>query len=209
MQSSLIDMMGMTSSLDNKWIYYNFILDELEQSFERTEDVKQLEEKFENMKLEDFLDEEHFVYVEDVNGLRHYELIIDQKLIDKIKVKLSELNDEDINETINSMEELEKTIKIDFYINSKDELSKIELDMTEHLEDVDDISSMVLSIEFTGLNSTVVEIPSEAKNSIIDLETYMSSNMIVTDDYSYDEDNYDYSYDTSVDTSLNSAAYGF
>lgn len=211
MQSSLIDMMGMTSSIDNKWIYYNLNLDELEQ----TEEDKELEEKIKDMKLEDFIDEEHFVFVDKVNDLRHYELIIDQKLIDNIKSKLSELNDEDINETISSMEELENTIKIDFYINDKDELSKIELDMTEYLEDTDDISSMVLSMEFTNLNSTVVEIPSDAKNSITDLETYMSSNVIITDDYnySYDEDyydyEYDYNYDTSVDTSLNNTIYGF
>lgn len=204
MQSSLIDMMGMTSSLDNKWIYYDFNLDELEKS----EDDNHLEEKLENMKLEDFIDEEHFVYVDEVNDLRHYELIIDQKLIDKIKIKLAELNDEDINESINSMEQLEKTIKIDFYINNKNELSKIELDMTEYLEDSEEISSIVLSIEFTGLNSTVVEIPNDAKNSNIDLETYTSSNMQMNDNYNYDY-SYDIGVDTNIDASLNNTVYGF
>lgn len=198
MESSLIDMLGMTYSLTPTWVYYKVALDEIVD--EQTEEAT--EETIEEIDLEDIIDQKHFVYVDEANDLRHYELIIDQQLIDTIKVKLANINIQEVKDMFNSIETLEKPIKIDFYITKSNELSKIELDMTEHLIGTDgmtsDISSFVIGMEFRNLNNTKVEIPNDAKNSVTDLDTYMTLNS-----------NMDYSYDTAIDSNLNNTIYGF
>lgn len=202
MESSLIDMMGTTSSLTPTWVYYTMALNEIM-------DEEAADESIDEIDLEDIIDEKHFVYVDDKNELKHYQLIIDQQLIDTIKLKLTNVNDKDVKDIIDSMGTLEQTIKIDFYITKSNELSKIELDMTEYLEDAQDISSFVIGIEFRDLNNTKVEIPSDAKKTTTDLESYMTLNAI--SDYGFDTDstydgmNSDYNYDTTLDNTV----YGF
>lgn len=184
-ESSLVDMLGFTSSLTPTWLYYRLTLDELAQE---TEEVTG-----EEIELQDLIDEEHFKYVDEANELRHYVLVVDQKLIDTLKEKLSNLEDEYIKDMLDSMETLEKAINIDFYINSSNELSKIEINMTEYLtEESEDISEFVLSVTFRDLNNTKVEIPSEVLNSNIDLETYINENTML-------EENPQLNNDTSLD----------
>ena len=43
--------------------------------------------------------------------------------------------------------------------------------------------SAVISLEFNNFGTTVVQIPDEAKNSTIDLETYMATYAVQDDTY--------------------------
>jgi len=162
--SSLIDMLGITSSQTPTWIYYTLSIDEMI-------DEETANETIQDVELKDIIDEKHFVYIDSANGLNHYELIIDQELLDKIELK--ENNESEDNSTIESLDE---PIKVEFYINNSNELVRIELDVTESLDE--EVSSFVIIMEFSDLGSTVVDIPSDAKNSIIDLETYIANNVV-------------------------------
>ena len=187
LESGLIDMLGMSSSIESTWLYYRFALDEI---------VSILPNENQEIDFSEILDVEHFKYIDTANNLKHYNLIIDQKLIDKAKQKLLEAENEKLSEIINSIEEIKNPVKIDFYITKSDELSKIELDMSEFLQDVDAISSFVISMEFRDMGNTKVNIPNEALNSTMDIETYISNNSInkesgdtlYADDYEFDLD---------------------
>lgn len=177
-ESTLIDMIGATSSLTPSWIKYSLKLDEIMEE-------ASVEEKLKNYKLEDVIDENHFVYIDKVNNLNHYQLIIDQELVNKIE----EINGEEIE----GVEELEKAIKIDFYISKSNEISKIELDMSDYLDDSVAVSNLVLSLEIQDLNKTQVDIPSEALNTATDLESYIANNSMTYDD------EFDYDFDSEWD----------
>ena len=200
LESTLIDMLGATSSLTPSWVKYSLKLDEMIEE-------ANLEDKLNDLKLEDVIDEKHFVYVDKVDKLNHYQLIIDQELINK----LEELSGEEIEET----QQLEKDIKIDFYISKSNEISKIELDMSEYLKEDDTISSLVMSLEIKDLNKTQIQIPSEALNTTTDLETYIANNSVsFGGDYDYNSDldsdyDYDYDYDLDYDNSSYDSNYDF
>ena len=187
LESTLIDMLGTTSSINSSWVKHTLKLDEM------MEEAK-IDEKLSDLKLEDVIDESHFVYIDKVDKLNHYELIIDQELVDKI----AELSGEKLDET----EKLEEVIKIDFYISNSNEITKIELDMSEYLDETVGVSSMVLSLEIKDINKTEVQIPSEALNTTTNLENYMMDNAI-----SYEND-FDSNFDTDFDTE-NDANWGF
>jgi len=160
-QSSLIDMIGMTSSPSPMWIYYLVELDELV-----IED--QTNANAQNIDLKELIGIEKFVFVEKTDDISRYQLSIDKELIEEINTKTNAGLD---TETLRITE----PIKIDFYVNNSDELTKIQIDMSETLKELGTISSATMSIEFSNLGNTIVEIPSDAKNSIIDLETYMTN----------------------------------
>lgn len=198
-KSSLIDKLGSTSSIEDKWVYYTLNLKELGIDLSTLEQNTEIQQTFNNINLEDLIDKKHFLYIGKKDGLKHYQLVIDQKLIENIITKLAEMSGETIDDTVDMTEELEETIKIDFYINNSDELAKIELNMSDYLTEEDGLSKLVFTLEFAGLNSTIVEIPNEAITSTMDLETYMNSNAVETDDYDYE---FDYDYDIDFDDAL-------
>ena len=188
LESTLVDMFGTTSSATPKWISYSL---KLEDAMKNVVENKKQKETLNNLKLEDILDEKHFVFVDKVDGLNHYELIIDKELIKKIE-KLS-------NEKIDDIEEFNDEIRIDFYITKSNEIAKIELDMSELLKDTKEISKLVLSFEIKDLNKTEVKIPKEAIESSIGLESYMKNNMVGFDN-SFDLDTEtDFDYDADWD----------
>ena len=191
MESTTIDLLGMTSSLTPSWVYYTLKLDEIMSEMNAEENTNS------ELKLEDVIDAKHFVFVDSVDKINHYQLIIDQELINNIKAKADELANEDLKDSFDDMEELEQAIKVDFYITDSNELAKIKLDMSEYLTEEDDISGLSISIELKDLNNTKVEIPSEALKSTTDIDTYMAENSI---DYSLD---YDSSYDYDMDSDMN------
>ena len=125
LQSSIVDMLGMTSSNVNKWLSYSIDLEEEEINLDDAEKIK-------NVHLDDILDKEHFVYVDKSDNLRHYQLVINKKLIQNIKTKLSKLDDEEAKELADSinMEEvdLSNPLKINIYI-LKEMLDKIDLEI--------------------------------------------------------------------------------
>lgn len=188
LQSSIVDMLGMTSSNVNKWLSYSIDLEEEEINLDDAEKIK-------NVHLDDILDKEHFVYVDKSDNLRHYQLVINKKLIQNIKTKLSKLDDEEAKELADSinMEEvdLSNPLKINIYINDKNEITKISFDLTDLLEE-EGISKAVFELEFSNLGTTNVIIPNEALNTKDNLMEYFTTNAIADEDGS--DFDYDYSY---------------
>lgn len=170
-KSDIFDIVSVSPSITPVWLYYRMSLEKL------TEPTDKL--TVNGIELEDLIDKDHFKYVDEANGLKHYVLRVDQKLVDDAKEKLIMLQDESIKNMLNSIKKIEKNIDIDFYINSTNELSKIEINMTEYLtEENENISKSVFSIIFKDLNNTKVEIPNEALSSKVDFETYINENMM-------------------------------
>lgn len=191
MESTIIDLLGMTSSLTPSWVYYTLNLDEMMSETNTDENTDS------ELKLEDIIDAKHFVFVDEVDNINHYQLIIDQTLINNIKAKAEEFADEDLKDSLSDIEELKQAIKVDFYITDSNELAKIKLDMSEYLTEEDGISGLSISIGLKDLNNTKVEIPSEALKATTDIDTYMTENSV---DYSLD---YDSSYDYDMDSDVN------
>ena len=185
--SSLIDMLGLTSANPSMWVHMTTTEQELEM-----QTGTELDE-LDDIDLSDILDEKHFKLIGEQNNLNHYQLVIDNELVNKIKIEASK--EEDLKGFADSLTELTETYYVDFYINNSNELVKISMDLTNSLND-ESIRSAVISLEFNNFGSTLVQIPTEAKNSTIDLETYMATYAIQDDtnvDPSLDQ-NYTYQY---------------
>ena len=183
--SSIIDMLGLTSSTPSMWVHLTTTEQELEmQTGTETDEL-------EDIDLSDILDEQHFKVIGEQNDLTHYQLVIDNELINKIKFEASK--EEDLKEFADSLGELTETYYVEFYINKSNELTKITMDLTNSLND-ESIRSAIISFEFNNFGSTTVQIPAEAKNSIIDLETYMARYAIQDDTYVDPTLNQDYTY---------------
>lgn len=185
MNSSLVDMMGMTYSEFPSWLYYSMPLNKLTSEYEEYNNNND-----EEMKLNEIIDDKYFVFVDKENGINHYEFIISEELVNDLKSKAENVIDEeleqDLEETLETLKSLGQDIIIDFYITDSNDISKIEIDMSSYLQDNEDITSLVLSFEIKDTNNTIVDIPDDVMNTTIDLETYMSTNM-VSPEVSYDE----------------------
>lgn len=183
-KSSLIDMLGLTSSAEDMWLYYFIDLTEFADD--------NLESNNDDFDLSDIIDEKHFKYINKVDNLRHYELVIDDDLINKIESKATEEERQEIEDSLSSISNgemnLTETYIIDFYIDDSNQLVKISMDLSDYMED-DEISKVILSFEFMNLNSTTVEIPQDALSSQNDLETYISTYSSYDSSVDYD-DNY-------------------
>lgn len=191
--SSLIDMLGLTSSPTDMWVYFLMTFDELE-----IED--EFEEEYGYFYLSDILDKEHYKLIDEQNGLKHYQLTIDNELLNKIKAQAP--NEEELREFEQSLSEinggsteLTEVYYVDVYINSNGELSKVSMNLTEEIDD-ETINKIVISFEFSNFGSTTISIPSEANDSMIDLETYMSTYAII--DNTYDDNYYEEEYNYGV-----------
>ena len=148
------------------------------------ESLKDYTEGLEEVKEEDvdkYLTDKVIVFVEEKDGLDHYQVVINDELLEQI----AKDNNEEFEKT--NME-----IKFDVYIDSKAKtLAKIEFDFkdliakvaeTGELEDEDFdlemIKTFLLTIEFKNVNNTTVTIP----QSVIDNATSLSgSNDVDTD----------------------------
>ena len=185
--SSVIDMLGLTSATPSMWVHMTTTEQELE--MQTGTDVEEIED----IDLSNILDEKHFKLIGKENNLNHYQLVIDNELINKIKFEA--YKEEDLRSFADSLSELTETYYVDFYINDSNELVKISMDLTNSLND-ESIRSAVISFEFNNFGGTLVQIPAEAKNSIIDLETYMAT-YAIQDDTNVDptlNQNYTYQY---------------
>ena len=189
--SSLIDMLGLTSSTPSMWVYLTMTEEELEISDEEI-DLEDTDEYY----LRDVLDQKHFKLIDEKDNLKHYQLVIDNELLNKIKAQApSEEELREFEESLasinNGSTELTETYYVELYINNYNELVKISMDLSDSIQD-ETIKKAVLSLELRNFGTTTVQIPNEVKNSMIDLETYMATYAIV--DESYD--------DTYVDPTL-------
>lgn len=172
-QSNLIDLMGMTKG-KNEWIYYDISLDDL--------NLKDLEKEAKNNKKiepEKILDEKHLRYVGEENNLKHYELIIDKELLEKLK----DLYDEETYKALkDQMEKIKQTV-VDIYLTKNNELSKIGIDMSEAIKDMDSeevkFDKIVFEMELLDVNKTKIDIPEEALHSETDIEEYIQRNYVM------------------------------
>lgn len=171
--SSLIDMLGFTSSTPSMWVY----MTTTEQDLEMQTGIEV--DELEDIDLSDILDGSHFKLIDSQNNLKHYQLVIDNELVNKIKKEASK--EDNLKNFANSLNELTENYYVDFYINNSNELVKISMDLTKGLND-ESIKSAVMSFEFNNFGSTLVQIPTEVKNSTIDLETYVSTYAIMDDE---------------------------
>ena len=176
-ESSVVDMLLGIESNSNKWLYISEVIEKDEIN------IDDIEQNISDTDIISIIDEKNFVYIDENNGLKHYQLVIDEELINKLKEEISKLNIEEYNDILESLESIDETIRIDYYINSNNELTKISFDMSSYLEDAG-ISKLVLTIGISDINKTTVEIPQEAINSKDDLETYIneSSNTLENSD---------------------------
>ena len=127
------------------------------------------------------------VFIGEENNLKHYQLVIDNELLNAIKSQEAiKGNLEGIEETVSSVyngsTELTQTVYLDVYISKSNELVKLSLDLSNLLAE-ETLNKIELSIEFSNLGNTLVQIPTEVKNSQIDLETYMEKYAIVIDGF--------------------------
>lgn len=178
-QSQIVDMLGFTSSDTNTWLNYTVNLSEL-----GIDDIDENDDT--DLNLGKILDSKHFKYIDTQNNLKHYELVIDESLINKIE---AEAKREGLDESLNDIEntiDLTESIVVDFYIDKSNNLVRISIDLADYIEEAD-FSSVLLSIEFSSLNNTKVIIPSEALNSDMNLEAYMELNSSLEGTY---EDDY-------------------
>lgn len=166
-QSNLLDMLGLSSSEQNVWLYYFMDLTDVI-------DYDEIEADYNN-SLSGILDAKHFKYINRVGNLNHYQLIIDNDLIKKIESRTTEEEQNVIDNYMDSINqgELTETYVLDLYINDSDELIKISMDLANYIDD-EEISKALLSIEFSNFNNTIVTIPNDALVSQMDIETYMS-----------------------------------
>jgi len=186
-KSSSIDMLGSTSSTTDMWVYYLMKLDELQ-----IEDI----DLDNDIYLHDILDKKHYKYIDKQNGIKHYQLTIDNELLNKIKTKSGKDDlrefEQSLSEINNGQIELSDTYYINIYINNSGELVKVSMDLTEELVD-ENIKKLVISFEFDNFGNTSVEIPNDAKSSTMDLESYLSTyGLYQNSDVYGDEYYYDY-----------------
>lgn len=163
--STVLDLMGLTSSDKEIWLNYETSSKDYQDIFEELENP----ESDTSNDMKELLDDKHFKYIETKNGEDHYQLIIDNSLLGDVEAR-AELEDLDnIDET-----SLTGSVTVDFYI--KDSSVRMEMDLTEALGQEGLTAKLVL--ELTDVNSTKVEIPSDALNSTKTIEDYMSENAI-------------------------------
>ena len=159
-KSNVIDLLGLTKSEEDMWLNLNLPLDEMEINSDDESEIN----------IFDIIDENHVSLIDTVNGIRHYELKLDKQLIDNNKDKLTDGQ----YDSLISIFDTSDSYSIDFYINSSNEIEKVSMEISNLGEDVD-ISKVVLSIEFSDLNSTTVTIPQDALNSVLSIEDYINT----------------------------------
>lgn len=162
-KSSLIDMFAGTASEKDSWVYY-------------VADLTETPINFEEIKMDTKVDlselKNNFKYIGKDGKLNHYTLTIDKDMAEKMK---SELPAEDYEDMLNSLDTLNGSLVIDLYINNKEELEKISMDLSQYMKD-SEVSKAIITIEFKDFNNTTIDIPTEALNGI-ELEKYISENM--------------------------------
>ncbi|MDO4962684.1 MAG: zinc ribbon domain-containing protein [bacterium] len=186
LKSDLIDSLGYTASENSVWLNYIY-------NIENTVSGGSENEKAKDVDIYSIIDNKHFKYIDEVNGVKHYSLIIDEELINKLAEELKKLNIEEVSsmEDVSSQVKLEKPLNVEFYINKSNTLEKIEADVSGMLDD-ESISKVILSMNFENLGSTIVSIPPEALNSNMDIMTYINENSMVNyDDFDYNYDDFD------------------
>lgn len=165
-ESKTVDMLLGTLSDNNQWLKYDIDLTDYVSNNEM--------DSFDTNKIDvsKILSSENFKYIERKENLNHYKLIIDKNVIKKITDKVNKENLLENNEQIDIFDDSINEFVLDLYIDDKNQLQKIKFDMTNLIDD-ESISKLELDLEFSNINSTIVDISSNAFNSSIDLNEYI------------------------------------
>ncbi len=164
LESTLLDLLGLTYSEENIW---------LKQTLEV--DASNITEG-KNIDIMNIIDEAHFKYVDNSNNLNHYQLIIDESIINKINQQYN-LEQSEITSDI----DLQESYVVDLYLTNDNQISMVSMELS-NIEDSSDISSITISITLSDLDSTVVTIPEDALNSNMIIDDYMAN-------YAYQNEN--------------------
>ena len=154
---------------DVEWIKVGIDFDKygikLDEILEALESESTSSETF-NMK--DVFPKENFKYVGRSGLSKKYTLKIDQNLLETAESDIDLLEDYSID-----------GFNIDFYVNSKDCLEKIQVDLKEALSktvpDGVKINKFMFTVDFGKFNSTKVEIPASVKEKAYDITEEISN----------------------------------
>lgn len=173
--AALISMIDDSIDLvtDREYLYLSADLDEL-----GVNSINEILESFDtndvttnnDLDMSKVLTEKNFKYVGRKNGLKQYSLTIDKDYINSLKdeVEFSEIPLDELDD-IGDIK-----FNMNFYVNSKNCLERIEIDLKDTLKEFSDsIQKFLFTIEFTKFNSTKVEVPASVKNNSFDLNQYM------------------------------------
>lgn len=173
--STICNMFLGTNSEDEVWLYYNMTLDEITDS---TEDVD-FEESLEKIKNLDYkkVIGENFVYVDSNEGINHYQLTLNDALVQRLATELGQ-----------EIDKMEGEIKLHVYISQEYyNITKITTDLKDMLvanadeEDVETINESIeefsLSFEFKNINNTNVTMPEEIRNNAVEAAEYIANNL--------------------------------
>lgn len=171
----------------DKWLKLDENLNKVTNEVEMTKEEKQQLEKLQNIDYISLIGNDNFVFVDEIEALSHYQLIINDALIERFAQELEI-----------EIEKMNRTLKIDMYIDSNYNLVKLEIDMKEFvgalvtenridnqfednesdtLEDEkfdinESIKELTFKMEFKNINKTTVSIPSEVINNAINYDEY-------------------------------------
>ena len=190
-KNTLIDMFIGTASDEEKWLSLSYPIEDSTIDLNSISQIEQSDIALDSLK-------EFIKYSGKKDGLDCYTLVIDNKFIEKAKKEANseqqQLLNQSINQLTNGSDKLEKPYNINFYVNSKEEIERITMDMEEYAKQIN-MKKLMLTVEFKDADSTVVTIPNEAITSSVDLETYIQENYKT--DYDNDDSDFDFEFDDS------------
>lgn len=136
------------------------------------ESLEEINEDYnEEFLLEDYLSSENLKYIDKDGDVKHYELIVNQELVDKFTKE----SEDKIT--------LDNDFEFDYYINTKTYDSfKIVINIKEYMDNLKDeemdfdfssIEELNLTIEFKNFDKTIVTLPNT--DDAITVEEYMNA----------------------------------
>lgn len=145
--------------LDNEfWLKSKFNLNDIEDT---TSEIA-----LKDIKLEDYFTEKNFVYIDETDSIKHYQMVIDaDTVINIMKKNNNEVNEEEIRES------LKNPVKIDYYIDDNGYFIRFEIDLVDYIsnldnEEIEGLNKLNLVLTFNGINDTSVIIPEDVLNAI-------------------------------------------
>ena len=162
MQSTLLALFD-TSSSKKEWLKSSVDFNELGINY------NDIGKKDNQIDLGKVLNNNNLKYIGKENGLSHYQIIIDKDLINALD-KEKKYSSEEIQYLINM------GLAMDIYIDSNDNLIKIEIDFQKILKgEIDNLDKCKITFEFSDLNKTVVKVPNEALNTTKTIEQFLDN----------------------------------
>lgn len=164
--TSIFKLIGYDVPSNTQWLKSNFNYSDLGM------DNIDFESKSNTTKKEDLskiLSKNNIKYVGKSDGLKHYKIVLDKDLLNK----LSE-NDKMSSDEIKEIEKM--NLSIDLYINNN-QIEKMVIDMSDAMKSQQvDVEKYIITISFEDLNKTNVVIPDEAKETTMTIDDVLGGN---------------------------------